>query len=156
MKGLSLGLTLLALAGCAGMSDRSSQGANGPAYVDRLMADEVAVAADAQRDYATVLAENGRVLTRKQQAIMTDQVDVDYLGKPQEILQSMAYRYGYSYIETGRRVDLRIINVRVAKAAPVEVLRSVGYQISYGAEVVLDKKSKAVRLIYKNVPAGKG
>src|SRR5581483_10310486 len=117
---------------------------------DRLLADEVAVASDAQRDYAQVLAENGRVLSKKQAAIETDQVDVDYIGKPQEILQSIAYRYGYNYVETGRRSDLRIINVRLSKAAPVEVLRSVGYQISYGAEVVLDKKSKAVRLIYKN------
>jgi defect-in-organelle-trafficking protein DotD len=115
------------------------------------MADEVTQAVQAQQSFEQVLAENARTLTLKQRAIDSDQVDIDYIGKPQDILQTIAYRYGYGYAETGKRQDLRIINVRLSKTSPVDILRSISYQIAYGAKVVLDKKTKELRLVYLNL-----
>jgi defect in organelle trafficking protein DotD len=151
LKGAGLGLGVILSVGCTTAPPHAPPPTSGTEYVSRVMADSVAVAANAQAAFEEVLAENSRTLSLKQKAIDTDQVDVDYIGKPQELLQTLSYRYGYGYVETGKREDLRIINVRMTKTAPVEILRSVGYQISYGAKVVLDKRTKQVRLIYRDI-----
>lgn len=153
-KGLVLALAAVALAGCATSPVPTTQDTE--AFASRLIADKVAVAADAQREYVALVNEDKSVLSRKQAAMETDEVDVDYIGKPQELLQTFAYRYGYRYIESGKRVDLRTINVRVQKTPPIEVLRNIGYQVDAAADVVLDKNAKTLRLIYKNLPANKG
>lgn len=140
---------ITALVGCA--SSPQSTTADTEAFASRMIADKVAVAADSQRDYVALVNEDMVVVNHKQAAIETDEVDVDYIGKPQELLQTFAYRYGYKYIESGKRVELRTINVRVQKVAPVEVLRNIGYQVDNGANVVLDKNTKTLRLVYKNI-----
>jgi len=103
----------------------------------------------AQRDLAATTAEGQQQILRRQAALDADEVDIDYLGKPQPLLEAVAYRYGYKYVETGKRGDLKTVNIRVAKRPVVEVLRDVGYQIDSGADVVLDKDAKIIRLIYK-------
>lgn len=151
LKGGSFVLVSLLLAGCATTASHPLPPVSGPEYVSNLMASEVTQAVQAQQAFEQVLAENGRTLSLKQKAIDTDQVDIDYIGKPQDILQTVAYRYGYGYVETGKRQDLRIVNVRLNKVSPINVLRSISYQISYGAKVILDKKTKELRLVYLNM-----
>lgn len=153
-NGLVLVLAAAALSGCATSPVPTTKDTE--AFASRLLAEKVAVAADAQREYAALVNEDRLALSRKQAAMETDEVDVDYIGKPQELLQTFAYRYGYRYIESGKRVDLRTINVRVQKAPPIEVLRNIGHQVDAAADVVLDKNDKTLRLIYKNLPATKG
>lgn len=147
----SLGLAIVLLGGCATVDKHPPLPTSGSQYISNVMADDVTQAVQAQQAFEEVLAENARTLSLKQKAIDTDQVDIDYIGTPQELLQTMAYRYGYRYVETGKREDLRVINVRVKKTSPVNVLRSIAYQIAYGAKVVLDKRTKELRLVYLNV-----
>lgn len=145
---------LMTLGGCTAPVKTTS--ADSEAFAARLIADKVAVAADAQERYVALVAEEQQIVARKQIALESDHVDVDYIGKPQELLQTFAYRYGYQYLEVGKRQDLRTINVRVQQTSPVEVLRSVGLQIDGGADVVLDKDARTLRLIYKNSLPKKG
>jgi defect-in-organelle-trafficking protein DotD len=147
-KGLVMSLAAAALVGCA--TSPVPTGKDTEAFASRLIADKVAAAADAQREYIALGNEYKSVLFRKQAAIETDEVDVDYIGKPQELLQTFAYRYGYRYIESGKRIDLNTINVRMQKAPPIEVLRNISVQLSAVANIVLDKDAKTLRLIYKN------
>lgn len=142
------------LTGCASPTQPTTTDTG--AFASRLIADKVAVAADAQRDYVALVSEDKTVLNRKQTSFETDEVDVDYIGKPQELLQTFAYRYGYKYVESGKRANLRTINIRVQKVAPDDVLRNIGQQVDNGADVVLDKGAKTLRLIYKNLPDNKG
>jgi len=144
----------VALSGCATSPVPTAMDTE--AFASRLIADKVAVAADAQREYVALVNEDRSVLSRKQAAMEVDEVDVDYIGKPQELLQTFAYRYGYRYVESGKRIDLRTINVRVQKVPPVEVLRNIGYQVDALADVVLDKDARTLRLIYKNLPVNEG
>lgn len=120
-------------------------------YANRIIAEKVDVAATAQREFAAAVQEDKEMAVRKQAALETDEVDVDYIGKPQQLLETLAYRYGYKYIETGKRIELKTINIRVKKTAPLEVVRNIGHQIGQPAEVVLDKSTKTLRLIYKKV-----
>lgn len=128
----------------------------GEAFAARLIAEKVAAASEAHGRYVALVAEEQQIVARKQVALDTDTVDVDYIGKPQELLQTFAYRYGYQYLEVGKRQDLRTINLRVQQASPIEVLKNVGLQIDGGADVVLDKNARTLRLIYKNFAPRKG
>lgn len=126
------------------------------AFALKVIADKVGVAADAQRDYAALVDEDRAVMIQKQAALDADLIDVDYIGKPQELLQTLAHRYGYKYVESGKRVDLRTVNIRVRRASPVEVMKNVGYQIDSMADVVLEKSAKVLRLNYKPIVNSKG
>lgn len=142
----------LMVSGCASkpkVSDRDTE-----AYAAVLLAEHADVAAKAQKQYVALVAEDKQITAQKQHSIDTDEVDVDFLGTPQELLQTFAYRYGYRYIESGQRRSLKNINVRVNKASPIDVLRNVGHQITNGADLVLDKNAKVIRVIYKPVSIG--
>jgi len=146
-NGLLVALVASGLVACS--STPQSTTTDTEAFASRLIADKVAVAADAQRQYVALVNEDTLALTRRQVALDTDEVDVDFIGKPQELLQTFAFRYGYRYVESGKRLDLRTVNVRVQASPPIEVLRNIGYQIDALADVVLDKSNKVLRLVYK-------
>jgi len=139
----------LGLAGCAAQKQQDGVSVDSEAYARQVIVGKVDVAVQAQRDLAMVSAEGQQLALKRQAALDADEVDIDYLGKPQALLEAIAYRYGYRYVETGRRGDLRVVNVRVQKLPVLEVLRSVGLQIDHEADVVLDKDAKIIRLVYK-------
>lgn len=126
------------------------------AFASKVIADKVGMAADAQRDYAALVNEDKAAMLKKQAALDVDLIDVDYIGKPQELLQTLAHRYGYKYVESGKRIDLRTVNIRVRRTSPVEVMKNVGYQIDAVADVVLEKNAKVLRLNYKPIVKAKG
>lgn len=142
-------LLVASLAGCA-TNNRVADTADSEAYANRLIADKVAVAAEAQREFAAIMAEDKDMKTRKQALFDSDEIDVDYIGKPQQLLETIAHRYGFKYVESGKRLELSTINLRMRKTAPVEVLRNIGNQVDFGANVVLDKDESILRLVYKN------
>jgi defect-in-organelle-trafficking protein DotD len=119
------------------------------AHARQIVVEKVDAAVQALRELAATTQEGREMVLRKQAALDSDEVDIDYAGKPQPLLESIAHRYGYKYIETGKRTELKTINLRVSRARVIEVLRDVGLQIDSGADVVLDKDTKVVRLIYK-------
>lgn len=124
------------------------------AFASHLIAEKVAVASQAQRDFAQMQAEHRADIAVRQHQLDSDLIDVDYIGSPQELLQTMANRYGYVYVEIGRHTALKPVNVRFARTSPVELLRSVGHQVHASADVVLDKNERAIRLIYKTQSEG--
>lgn len=155
MKFVKLGfvvtpLVLAMFVGCASKPPAEVT-TDSEAYARKIILEKVDAAISAQRDLAATTAEGQQQILRRQATLDADEVDIDYLGKPQALLESLAYRYGYKYIETGKRTDLKTVNIRVVKRGVLEVLRDVGYQIDGGADVVLDKDAKTVRLIYKKV-----
>lgn len=147
-------LLAASLVGCASTYEESSarkeQIEDTQAFADRLIAQKMAVASDAQREYVALVNEDKAVMAQRQKSLETDEVDVDYQGKPQELLEVFSHRYGYRFVESGKYRNLRNINVRMVKTPPIEVLRNVGYQINAAADVQLDKSNHVLRLIYKD------
>jgi defect-in-organelle-trafficking protein DotD len=140
----------IGLVGCASTSPQSAAVTpDSEAYARQIMVEKVDAAVQSLRELVATTQEGRDMVARKQAALDDDEVDIDYAGKPQPLLESIAHRYGYKYVETGRRVELRTINLRVSHARVVEVLRDVGLQTDTGADVVLDKDAKIIRLIYK-------
>ncbi|KPY55643.1 hypothetical protein ALO93_200108 [Pseudomonas amygdali pv. sesami] len=142
------------LAGCATSAQPTTEDTE--AFASRIIADKVAVAVNTQHNYVSALNADRAKAASKQAAVDTDQVDIDFIGLPQELLRTLAARYGYAYVESGKRVDLKPVNVWVRKATPINVLRDVGIQVDHGADVVLDKNTKTLRLIYKPAVAVRG
>ncbi|MCL2875789.1 MAG: DotD/TraH family lipoprotein [Betaproteobacteria bacterium] len=134
----------LAIVGCMMMPqpDPGSQ-------ADKLIAEKVAEASEAQAEYSALLAEKHQQTLRKQAKLETDVIDVDWIGSPNEFLQMMADRYGYRYIEAGARTKLRTVNVFTRKSPAIEVLRDVATQIGRSADVHLEMEKKVIRLVYK-------
>lgn len=141
----------MALAACASAPRPTPLAADSEAFASRLIAEKVGVAADAQRDFAQLQAEHHAELALRQAQIDADRIDIDYIGSPQELLQTVANRYGYRYVEIGKRTNLKPINVRFDDTAPMELLRTVGHQVNASADVVLDKPERTIRLVYKTL-----
>ena len=137
------------LGGCAAQRPVADSGPDSEAFARKLIVAKVDAAVQAQQELAAVTEEGRATTARKQVALETDTVDLDYVGKPQPLLESIAYRYGYRYVEAGKRADLAFVNVRVARQPVQELLRNISYQIDAGADVVLDKDAKIIRLVYK-------
>ena len=116
---------------------------------ESVIAQKVSIAAEAQRDYLALLQEDSRIQRIRNEDFNNELVDVDYIGKPLPILSSMGNRYGFNLVEIGKRKELRIINIRMKNVSPVEVLRSIAQQIDYSANVILDKNSNTIRIVYK-------
>lgn len=151
LRSLSV-LAMLPLAGCA--ITTTTNPVTEDVYANRLMAEKMAVAADAQREYAALVAEGQSRVARKQEMLEIDLINVDYIGMPQELLQTLAYRYGYRFVEVGQRQQLRSINVNVKQARPVDILQTIGQQVDQRADVVLSLSSRTIRLQYKTPAAG--
>ncbi len=99
-----------------------------------------------KRELASTTAEIREQILSKQAALDLDEVDIDYLGDPRPLLEAISYRYGYKYIETGkRREDIKTINIRVHKLGVIEVLRDVGYQIEGEAVIALNSGQIVLR-----------
>lgn len=148
-KGLSTPIiTALLLAGCSNSISKNNAESND--FANKAISERAAIAAKAQQEYVAILNNDKAVLGRRQSSLNTDLVDIDFIGAPQEILQTFALRYGYRYVEIGKFTRLNPVNVRVTKASPENILRNIGYQIDKSADVTLDQKTKTIRLTYKN------
>lgn len=137
-------LAVTLLAACS-----SSRTFSDVSLAEAVIAQKISVAAAAQQDYLAILNEDSRIKNVRRDDFDNELIDVDYIGKPLPMLNAMANRYGYSLIEIGKRRDLRIINIRMKSVAPIEMLRNVSNQINYAADIILDKNSGTLRIIYK-------
>ena len=141
-------ITAVTLSACA---SKPPQGVrpDSPAYARSIVVEKVDAAVQAQRELAAATEEGIAQRLRKQAALETDAVDIDYIGPAQPLLEEIAFRYGYRYVETGKVVDLAIVNLRVQNAPVQEVLHNLAYQIDSSASVELDTQAKVLRLLYK-------
>lgn len=115
-----------------------------------LIQQKASQAADAQRLYYETVNEEAVAMQRRQNAVASDLVDVDFIGTPQEFLKNQfAPRYGYSYHEEGNYRDLPYINVRVVKNNAMDVIRNVGHLTGPYADVIMNTDEKTITLRYR-------
>ena len=146
------GLAVLAVAAstlATGCATKPSTEPVPESFAHKLIAEKSAIAAGAQRDYAALLAEDHSTILRRQAAFEADTVDIDYIGSPRELVQTIAARYGYSFAETGRAIDLRPVNIRMKGVTPESILKNVGNQMDAAGDVVLNRMGKSITIEYK-------
>ena len=75
---------------------------------------------------------------------------MNYIGKPQGILESIAIKYGYRFLEQGYRTDnLPTVNFTDYNATPEDIVIAVDSQLQQTANIAIDKQNKTIVLIYK-------
>lgn len=136
------------LMGCSSSPKRDVE-SDTTSYIMHMVNEKAQVAVNAQRELVAVQYADKELILKRQLLLETDELEVDFIGRPQRLLEALALRYEYKFIETGKPVELKPVNVRTSKRPVLEILRDVGYQIDPVADIVLDKQDKAIRLIYK-------
>ncbi|MBO6224487.1 MAG: hypothetical protein J6N72_03390 [Psychrobacter sp.] len=94
-------------------------------------------------------AENQR-LALNARLIETDQVLVDYVGKPQPLISSIAIQYGYRFVENGVRTDLPTVNFTNLYQTPEQTLIDLSAKIIPMASIAINKQDKIITLVYSN------
>ena len=136
-------IAVLLMSGCA---------ANGPEkedFASSLIAEKTAIAAAAQRDYVALLSEDYSTLQKRWLSFDKDTIDLDFIGNPKELIQTIASRYGMSFSEVGRPVEFRQINIRMSGVKPDDALRNIGNQINAAADIVFNRTSHSITIEYK-------
>ena len=114
-----------------------------------LIQEKASEAADAQRLYYETINQEAIAMQRKQNAVTSDLVDVDYIGLPQEFLKTnFAPRYGYSYHEEGSPKKMLPINIRIQKANALDIIKNVGFLVGKDADVIMNTVNKTITFRY--------
>jgi defect in organelle trafficking protein DotD len=141
-------VVVLVLAGCASKPvydpEEQTQG-----YLMQMVDDKTSIAVNAQRELVALGYAEKELILKRQQMLDTDELEVDFIGSPKKLLEALATRYEYRFIETGKPVEFKPVSIRTGRRSVIEIMRDVGYQIDPVADIVLDKQDRAIRLIYK-------
>jgi hypothetical protein len=81
--------------------------------------------------------------------INKDVLVVDFVGDSQTLLQSVAYRFGYRFIEAGNIRQLPIVNFHKRKMTGADLVKDTALQLGNAATVDFDSQSKTITLIHR-------
>lgn len=87
----------------------------------------------------------------RQRDFENDKIMLDYIGKPESVLSSIAIRYGYRFLEVGVRQHLPTVNFTQYWNTPMQAVIDIDAQIGESAQLSLDKEQKIITLIYPAV-----
>ena len=158
MKNMITAIALAATIGITGCaSTHSSLSKNMPtAYpvnesVLEIVGQESQKAMNAAKQLAKYQDSYNATLDYRQRQFDTDQVMIDYIGKPNTVLNSIAIRYGYRYIELGKATMLPTVNFTKYWTTPNNAVVDINAKLGSTASIAVDKKQKVITLIYPNV-----
>lgn len=158
LKFLVAAIGLSALSGCATnslignesdlISVRSQY--EQPKDVLAIISEESQEALMAQKRLVAFREADNRRLALNSRLIETDMVAVDYIGKPQPVISSIAIEYGYRFVEVGVRTDLPTVNFTNVYQTPEATLNDLSAKIMPMASIAINKKDKIITLVYSN------
>ena len=102
-----------------------------------------------QQTYALTQRQFTENLAINQANFRKDVIIVDFVGDPQTLLQSAAYRFGYRFIEAGNIRQLPIVNFHKRKLTGFDLVKNTALQLGKSATVEVDELNKTITLIHK-------
>ncbi len=145
-------VAVLAVALAGGCSFKGSIMGNGDkateAYASALIADKASIASGEMARYKIDTRTAKDDLQARRDSYAYDFIDVDYVGAPAPILETLAHRYGYTYVEVGRHNNI-LVNLKYKALPAPEVLSLIASQVQPLAKLDVDNKNHAFRLIYQ-------
>ncbi len=121
-----------------------------PKDVLAIISQESQEALNAQKRLVAFRESDNRRLAINSRKIETDQVLVDYIGKPQPIISSIAIEYGYRFVEVGVRRELPTVNFSNLYITPEMTLIDLSAKIMPMASIAINKDDKIITLVYSN------
>lgn len=92
-------------------------------------------------------------LDYRQRSFDNDKIMIDYIGKPNAVLNSIAIRYGFRYIEVGEAISLPTINFTKYWTTPSDAIIDIDAKLGNSASLAVDKDQKVITLIYPTANA---
>ena len=114
-----------------------------------IISQESQRALEAQKMLVKYRQQYSATLESRQRSFEEDQVAIDYIGKPQPLLTSIAIRYGYRFLEVGQLRDLGTVNFTNNWTTPENAVMVISAQLGNEATISLDKNNKVITLIYR-------
>lgn len=137
--------------GCATTNQNHVQGSlllpDTPSTLE-IISQESQKALNAQKMLVAYRDQYNNTLDYRQRDFSTAKVKVDYVGKPQALLSSIAIRYGYRFIEYGAERDLPTVNFTNYWNTPENIVVNLNAQLGDQASISVDKDQKVLTLIY--------
>lgn len=121
-----------------------------PKGVLSIISQESQEALNAQKRLVAYRDADNQRLALNARMIETDQVLVDYIGKPQPLISSIAVQYGYRFVENGVRTDLPTVNFTNVYQTPESTLIDLSAKIMPMATIAINKQDKIISLVYSN------
>lgn len=121
-----------------------------PKGVLAIISQESQEALNAQKRLVAYRDADNQRLALNARVIETDQVLVDYIGKPQPLISSIAIQYGYRFVENGVRTDLPTVNFTNLYQTPEATLIDLSAKIMPMASIAINKQDKIITLVYSN------
>ena len=155
---LALGLAV-SMGGCA--TNQTGYSKNVPiAYTTtdsalEIIATKSQKAMNAAQQLAKYQDSYNATLDYRQRQFESDQVMIDYIGKPNTVLNSIAIRYGYRYIELGNPQDLPTVNFTNYWTTPNNAVVNIDAKLGNQGSIAVDKKQKVITLLYPNAESVK-
>lgn len=163
MKKLLIAASITALIGLTGCNTTLSKVAQKEAVPYPVTANALEIisvesqkAMNAAQQLAKYQDSYNATLDYRQRQFETDQVMIDYIGKPNTVLNSIAIRYGYRYIELGNAQPLPTINFTKYWTTPNNAVVDIDAKLGNMGSIAVDKKQKVITLIYPNTQAVAG
>lgn len=151
-KMLISALALFTLVGCnsVGYQDKAKQPtalSNQTALA--IISQESQKALHAQQLLTKYAKHDAEMLAIRQADFDNDKIALNYIGKPDALLNSIAIKYGYRYIPVGDKRELPTINFNKYYTTPKDALALIDAQLNNTANIYLNKEQKLITLTYQ-------
>lgn len=113
-----------------------------------IIAKESQQALQAQQLLTKYRQMHSETLTTRQAKFYTDKMAFDYIGKPENLLSSIAINYGYRFIQVGNTKDLPTVNFTKAYGTPIDIVINVDAQLGGLANISINEQEKLINLVY--------
>lgn len=113
-----------------------------------IISQESQKALQAQQILTKYKQAQNQTLDFRQKSFETDKIVVDYIGKPRNVISSVAIKYGYRFDEVGQIRDLPIANFTQVYTTPEQLLVNLNAQLGNQADIAINKNEKIITLVY--------
>lgn len=145
----AIGAAVFSIVGCASTQNGIDRTANIETYSPlEIISQESQKALQAQQILTKYRQEQNQTLDYRQRNFENDQIVIDYIGKPRNVISSIAIKYGYRFIEVGQPRDLPTVNFTQVFSTPENLLINLNAQLGHQAELSINKDEKIISLIY--------
>lgn len=141
----------LVVSGCATTTMQTKGGYPASSSVLEIISQESQEAMRATQKLTKYREQSFATMDYRQRNFEEDKIMLDYIGKPDAVLSSLAIRYGYRFLQVGVRQHLPTINFTQYWTTPAQAVVDIDAQIGDAAQLSLDKNQKIITLIYPAV-----
>ena len=148
LTAIALATSTLVMSGCASTDIQTQGGYPASTSILEIISQESQEAMRATQNLTKFRQQKIATLDYRNRSFEEDKIMLDYIGKPDAVLSSLAIRYGYRFLVVGVRQELPTVNFTQYWTTPEQAVIDIDGQLGDSAQLSLDKQQKIISLIY--------